>query len=92
MAEATPSFNDPTLYGVEIDTPVIQQEVNGRTQSYKTFIKDGKVTILPVDYTGAVEPNAYKNAIYEDGVWKNNRNLHPSEQNNNNDSQIGIVI
>ena len=77
MAEATPSFNDPKLYGVEIDTPVIQQEVNGRTQSYKTFIKDGKVTILPVDYTGAVEPNAYKNAIYEDGVWKNNRITQP---------------
>ena len=77
MAEATPSFNDPKLYGVEIDTPVIQQEVNGRTQSYKTFIKDGKVTILPVDYTGAVEPNAYKNAIYEDGVWYNNRITQP---------------
>ena len=57
MAEATPSFNDPKLYGVEIDTPVIQQEVNGRTQSYKTFIKDGKVTIssdepLPLGLNG----------------------------------------
>ena len=67
MAETEAFINDPDVYGYEIDTPVIRQQVDGRDTSYKTFIKDGEVTILPIDYTGAVLPNA--KPIYKDGVW-----------------------
>ncbi len=67
MAETEAFINDPDVYGYEVDTPEIKQQVDGRDVVYKTFIKDGEVTILPTDYTGAVLPNA--EPIYKDGVW-----------------------
>ena len=47
--------NNVSEYGVEIKTDtVIKQTVKGRVQEYKTFYKDGKTTILPVDSRGKV--------------------------------------
>ena len=40
MADTEAFINDPDVYGYEIDTPVIRQQVDGRDTSYKTFIKD----------------------------------------------------
>ena len=57
--------NDVSVYGVEIKTDiVIKQTVPktsktnkgnvGRVQEYKTFYKDGKTSIYPVDSSGKI--------------------------------------
>ena len=70
--------NDVSVYGVEIKTDiVIKQTVPktsktnkgnvGRVQEYKTFYKDGKTSIYPVDSSGKILQGA--KPIYENGIW-----------------------
>jgi len=69
--------NDVSEYGVEIQTDtVIKQTVKGRVQEYRTFYKDGNTTILPVDSTGKVLPEA--EPIYTNGVWDQSKIMEPN--------------
>ena len=81
--------NDVSEYGVEIQTDtVIKQTVKGRVQEYRTFYKDGNTTILPVDSTGKVLPEA--EPIYTNGVWDQSKITEPNVNSRGRKTNVTI--
>ena len=82
--------NDVSEYGVEIQTDtVIKQTVKGRVQEYRTFYKDGNTTILPVDSTGKVLPEA--EPIYTNGVWDQSKITEPNVNSRGRKTNVTIA-
>ena len=82
--------NDVSEYGVEIQTDtVIKQTVKGRVQEYRTFYKDGNTTILPVDSTGKVLPEA--EPIYTNGVWDQSKITEPNINSRGRKTNVTIA-
>ena len=82
--------NDVSEYGVEIQTDtVIKQTVKGRVQEYRTFYKDGNTTILPVDSTGKVLPEA--EPIYTNGVWDQSKIKEPNVNSRGRKTNVTIA-
>ena len=82
--------NDVYEYGVEIQTDtVIKQTVKGRVQEYRTFYKDGNTTILPVDSTGKVLPEA--EPIYTNGVWDQSKITEPNVNSRGRKTNVTIA-
>tara|TARA_Y100000992_G_scaffold241968_1_gene172884 strand:- start:752 stop:2401 length:1650 start_codon:yes stop_codon:yes gene_type:complete len=81
--------NNVSEYGVEIKTDtVIKQTVKGRVQEYKTFYKDGNTTILPVDSSGKVLPEA--EPIYTNGVWDKSKITEPNVNSRGRKTNVTI--
>ena len=91
--------NDVSVYGVEIKTDiVIKQTVPktsktnkgnvGRVQEYKTFYKDGKTSIYPVDSSGKILQGA--KPIYENGIWDKNEVSVPIDNNRGRQTNVTI--
>ena len=91
--------NDVSVYGVEIKTDiVIKQTVPsstktnkgnvGRVQEYKTFYKDGKTSIYPVDSSGQILQGA--KPIYENGIWDKNEISEPIDNNRGRQTNVTI--
>ena len=89
--------NSVSEYGVEIPTDtVIRQTVpstsqngnKGRVQEYKTFYKDGNTTILPVDSSGKVLPEA--EPIYTNGVWDKSKITEPNVNSRGRKTNVTI--
>ena len=91
--------NDVSVYGVEIKTDiVIKQTVPktsktnkgnvGRVQEYKTFYKDGKTSIYPVDSSGKILQGA--KPIYENGIWDKNEISEPIDNNRGRQTNVTI--
>ena len=81
--------NSVSEYGVEIKTDtVIKQTVKGRVQEYKTFYKDGNTTILPVDSSGKVLPEA--EPIYTNGVWDKSKITEPNVNSRGRKTNVTI--
>ena len=82
--------NNVSEYGVEIKTDtVIKQTVKGRVQEYKTFYKDGNTTILPVDSSGKVLPEA--EPIYTNGVWDKSKITEPNVNSRGRKTNVTIA-
>ena len=82
--------NNVSEYGVEIKTDtVIKQTVKGRVQEYRTFYKDGNTTILPVDSTGKVLPEA--EPIYTNGVWDQSKITEPNVNSRGRKTNVTIA-
>ena len=82
--------NDVSEYGVEIQTDtVIKQTVKARVQEYRTFYKDGNTTILPVDSTGKVLPEA--EPIYTNGVWDQSKITEPNVNSRGRKTNVTIA-
>ena len=75
MSEATPTMNNSVeTYGVEMEfgtelKQAVSDEDGTRIVTYKPFIKNGEVTIYPVNDTGQIIEGG--KPIFQDGRWQN---------------------
>ena len=75
MSEASPTMNNSVeQYGVEMEfgtelKQAVSDEDGTRIVTYKPFIKDGEVTIYPVNDSGQIIEGG--KPIFQDGRWQN---------------------
>ena len=82
--------NNVSENGVQIKTDTVnKQTVKGRVQEYRTFYKDGNTTILPVDSTGKVLPEA--EPIYTNGVWDQSKITEPNVNSRGRKTNVTIA-
>ena len=101
MSEASPTMNNSVeQYGVEMEfgtelKQAVSDEDGTRIVTYKPFIKDGEVTIYPVNDSGQIIEGG--KPIFQDGRWQNltepkyKSNRTSTYQTNTTISGIGFI-